>query len=150
VAESVDQSLPEGLKRKQRLVNPFEDPRLHPAGDREMPSQEEQSLLQKLKAVPLELALIEKFRLVRTLEAGHPELALREGRKEPAAKCDHCRVEETPFYPKANRSRISAGSAPEASGIRPEEIPRRAVRRISSSSRSWMRYPSARWFSQRC
>ena len=101
VTEGVDESFPESFEGKQRLISPFEQTWLHPTGNRKMSPKKKKRLLQELKTVALELALVEERCLVSPFKACHSELALREGWQEPAAERDHGGIEESSLHPKS-------------------------------------------------
>jgi hypothetical protein len=83
VTQRIRQSLPQGDRRVERVVDPLEQSRHDPARDRQVLPQKAFRFQQQLEGVPVELAIVQKFAFVDPLELRHPQQALGKLRLDP-------------------------------------------------------------------
>jgi hypothetical protein len=77
VAQRVDQGFTQGQRRIERRILPLQLPRLNATGDRDISQDEMHGLIQNLKRMAVQLAVVEKLGFVRPFEAGQARGALR-------------------------------------------------------------------------
>jgi hypothetical protein len=101
VAQRVDERFAQSQRREDRQVCAFKDSRLYSACHRQVASQEKVSLVEKLKGVTSQLALVDEFGLRGTAESSQPQTALGIVRQHLLAEGDNGGPQQPAIHPQA-------------------------------------------------